>query len=448
MGSTGRQETTPVVRRAMARFVIVSVTALVALGTVTVVVDQKLAERTTLSEAELRTSQFAHNVIAPLLDAEFRSGVAGENRRTVEELLRNRMSDGSTVHIKIWAPGGRVLWSDESELIGRVFELGDDENALFGTESVISDLSHLDKVENATEVGEAPLLEVYAAAHDANGAPVLFEAYWATSQLQAEQDAILTRTVPVSLAVLFVFLMVVLWLAFRLARDVERKEMERRAMVGDALAASELERGRLAQDLHDGVIQDLSGLSYAVPALAADLPEAASDSRRVLEQVGLILQRDVAALRSLLTDIYPPDLESGGLVPEIEVLAARTREHDVDVEVHVDPEVADISVDVSRLTYRVVREGLRNVVTHAAAAHAWVRVVARDGDVVVEVEDDGRGVTEPPAIDERESEGHLGLRLLTQTLTRLGGSLVLGDSTAGGALLRATFPAALTGPER
>ena len=227
----------------------------------------------------MRTSQFAHNVIAPLIDAEFRSGVPGETRRTVEALLRNRMSDGSTVHIKIWAPGGRVIWSDESELIGRVFELGDDETALFGTESVISDLSHLDKVENATEVGEAPLLEVYAAAHDADGAPVLFEAYWSTSQLQAEQDATLTRTVPVSLAVLLAFLMVVLWLAFRLARDVERKEMERRALVGDALAASELERGRLAQDLHDGVIQDLSGLSYAVPALAAELPEDASDSQ-------------------------------------------------------------------------------------------------------------------------------------------------------------------------
>ena len=448
MGSPGRQETTPVVRRAMARFVVVSVTALVALGTVTVLVDQKLAESTTLTEVELRTSQFAHNVIAPLVDAEFRSGAPGEKRRTVEELLRNRMSDGSTVHIKIWAPGGRVLWSDENELVGRVFDLGDDETALFGTESVISDLSHLDKVENATEVGEAPLLEVYAAAHDADGAPVLFEAYWSTSQLQAEQDAILTRTVPVSLAVLLVFLMVVLWLAFRLARDVERKEMERRALVGDALAASELERGRLAQDLHDGVIQDLSGLSYAVPALAADLPEDASDSRRVLEQVGVILQRDVAALRSLLTDIYPADLEAGGLVPEIEVLAARTREHGVDVVVHVAPEAADISVDVSRLTYRVVREGLRNVVTHAGAAHAWVRVVARDGDVEVEVEDDGQGVTVPPAGEDRESEGHLGLRLLAQTLTRLGGSLVLGQGAAGGALLRATFPVGLSGPER
>ena len=163
----------------------------------------------------------------------------------------------------------------------------------------------------------------------------------------------------------------------------------------------------------------------------------------------MILQRDVAALRSLLTDIYPADLEAGGLVPELEVLAARTREHGVEVAVHVDSEVADISLDVSRLTYRVVREGLRNVVTHADAAHARVRVVARDDDVVVEVEDDGRGVSATRPGDERESEGHLGLRLLAQTLTRLGGTLDLGPSAAGGALLRATFPVALSArPER
>jgi signal transduction histidine kinase len=436
----------------MARFVAVSVTAMVALGTVTVLVDQRLAESTTLSEVERLTSQFSRNVVAPLVDSEFRTGAPGDKRRTIEALLRNRMSDGSIVHIKLWAQGGRVLWSDESDLIGQVFALGEDENALFGTRSVISDLSHLDKVENATEAGEAPLLEVYAAATDADGQPLLFEAYWATNQLQAEQNATLTRTVPVSLGVLLVFLVVVLWLAYTLARDVERKEIQRRELVGDALAASELERGRLAQDLHDGVIQDLSGLSYAIPALVAELPEEARSSQRVLEQVGVILQRDVAALRSLLTDVYPADLDAGGLVPEIHVLAARTGERGVDVHVLVAAEVAGISLDVSRLTYRVVREGLRNVVAHADASQAWVRALVADGSVVVEVEDDGRGVAGSPvestADVTSDSSGHVGLRLLSQTLHRVGGRLTLTEGVSGGALLRATFPVELAGSAR
>ena len=448
MRDGGRNGTTPVVRRAMARFVAVSVTALVALGTVTVLVDQRLAESTTLSEAERLTSQFSRNVVAPLVDSEFRTGAPGEKRRTVEAVLRNRMSDGSIVHIKLWAQGGRILWSDESELIGQVFALGEDENALFGTASVVSDLSDLDKVENATEAGEAPLLEVYAAASDADGQPLLFEAYWATNLLQAEQNATLTRTVPLSLGVLLVFLLVVLWLALRLARDVERREIERRELVGDALAASELERGRLAQDLHDGVIQDLSGLSYAIPALVAELPEEAQSSKRVLEQVGVILQRDVAALRSLLTDVYPAELESGGLVPEIHVLAARAGERGVDVHVLVSPEVADISLDVSRLTYRVVREGLRNTVSHADASHAWVRAFVADGNVEVEVEDDGRGLPASSTDAASESDGHVGLRLLSETVHRLGGRLTLTDGVSGGALLRATFPVELAGSQR
>jgi signal transduction histidine kinase len=426
----------------MTRFLVVSLVAMAVLGTVTVVVDRRFAESTTLAEAEQRTAQFARNVVAPLIDTSFRRQ-DGTSHATFESLLRNRMSDGSIVHTKVWATGGLIIWSDESELIGHVFDLGDDEVALFGTDGVVSDLSELDKVENASEAGEGPLLEVYAAVHDADGTPLLFEAYWSTDRLQAEQNAILTRTVPLSLLVLLVFQLVVLWLALRLARDVERTELDRRGMIGDALAASELERGRLAQDLHDGVIQDLTGLSYAIPAMAAQLPEHLKSPRRVLDQVGSILQRDVAALRQLLTDIYPADLDAGGLITEVDVLAQRAGERGVVVDARVDPRVASISLDVSRLTYRVVREGLRNVVTHAHASRAEVRAEIAGDQVLVSIEDDGRGFAEEP-----ETDGHVGLKLLGETIRRLGGSLSMSNAVGGGAMLRAMFPIELAGADQ
>jgi len=120
----------------------------------------------------------------------------------------------------------------------------------------------------------------------------------------------------------------------------------------------------------------------------------------------------------------------------------------VDVHVLVSPEVADISLDVSRLTYRVVREGLRNTVSHADASHAWVRAFVADGNVEVEVEDDGRGLPASSTDAASESDGHVGLRLLSETVHRLGGRLTLTDGVSGGALLRATFPVELAGSQR
>jgi signal transduction histidine kinase len=349
--------------------------------------------------------------------------------------MRSRMGDGSIAHIKLWASDSTIIWSDEPALIGTTFELEPDEAALFGTENVVSDLSDLSKPENTLEADESPLVEVYAGTFDLDGEPLLVEMYWPGEQIQAVQTAIVTRSAPLALGALFLFLLVILGLALSLARRVARGQVDRHNLLRDALAASELERGRLAQDLHDGVIQDLAGLSYAVPSVAGQLPPEMGSLRRVLDQVGLVLRQDVAALRTLLTDIYPADLASGGLETEVGVLARRAADSDVDVEVDIAEGMSDISLEVSRLVYRVVREGLRNVVKHAEATHAWVAARRVGPDVVVTVLDDGQGL-----VPDLDTEGHVGLRLLEQTVRDVGGRLTVENRPGGGVALTASFP--------
>ena len=105
----------------------------------------------------------------------------------------------------------------------------------------------------------------------------------------------------------------------------------------------------------------------------------------------------------------------------------------VDVDVPTDP---DWSVGTSRLAYRVLQEGLRNVVTHSGATRADI-TVRREGDEVhVEVSDNGRGLdsgAEP-------EPGHVGLQLLRENLLDFGGSLALKPRDAGGTTLAATIP--------
>ena len=436
MTSTGRAWGAPsVARTALVRFVVASMLALVVLGVVAVVANVSLAEASAREEMEQRTSIFAHSVVGPLVDHRVPHGDA---QGLLETVIRNRMSDGSVVHVKVWDREGRIIWADESELIDRAFALGADELDVLNHGGVVSDVSALGKPENEGEVGEAPLIEVYAATEDVTGLPILFEAYWASDRLTAQESAILTRSMPLTLLALLVFQAVVLALARTLALRVERGQSERDRLLRDAVGASELERTRLAQDLHDGVIQDLTGLRYALPSIAAQLPDQQSPSTRILDRMNEILQRDISALRKVLTDIYPADLKGDGLVREIDRLVFRVHEAGTDVKVEIDPRAADISLDVSRLAYRIIREGLRNVVAHAHASHAVVRVELVDADVVVSVVDDGGGLA-PSGVD----DGHVGLRLLGETLADVGGSLDVRSLTPTGAELVAEFPRTL-----
>jgi signal transduction histidine kinase len=221
-----------------------------------------------------------------------------------------------------------------------------------------------------------------------------------------------------------------------LARDVRKGQVERAVIARHALLSSELERRRIAQDLHDGVVQDLAGLGYALPAVTAMIVDGprGDTARRVAGQISGILERDVMALRTLLTDIYPPDLADEGLGLAIDRLADDARRSGPQVVVEVEDEL-DLPLEVAEIICRVIREGLRNVVTHADAARVRVDV-SRHGDVLdVRVADDGRGVPEEGA-----RPGHLGLRLLADSLEFAGGELTLRGLHPTGAALHARLP--------
>jgi signal transduction histidine kinase len=157
-----------------------------------------------------------------------------------------------------------------------------------------------------------------------------------------------------------------------------------------------------------------------------------------VHRIGEIITRDVAALRALLTDIYPPDLEGEGLVVAIEDLARDCVMVGVEVDV-VASEHLDLPPETAQLAYRVVREGLRNVVKHARATRATAGLVREHDRMIVSVTDDGVGLDS--GVDRRN--GHLGLRLLGDTIRDLGGQVELSGG-ATGARLEASFPVHLT----
>lgn len=442
-----------VLGRAARQFVIATLVVLTLLAIATVLVARQLAGDLALREARSRGTTYAHSVVGPMINSAVRAGDPAA-MATLDVLMRSRIEDGSIQHIKIWASDGEVLWSDEPGLAGSRFDLEDNVRALFGTEDSTADISDLSKVENAQDRSAGQLLEVYVGAHDADRIPIVVESYWTTEHLTDNQAAILIRVVPLSIGALLLLTLAVLPLALSLARRVDRAQAERARMLGHALSASRLEQRRIAQDLHDGLIQDLAGLGYALPAVADLLPSDATAARGVLTEVGAGVERDIAALRELLTDLYPSDLARVGLASALRELAERASLAGVQVDVAVDPDLGSGTSEVALLAYRVAREGLRNVLRHAHATQAEISLDTEGADVVVTVTDDGVGLhrgSELPAADHppdspRSPEptasqaGHLGLRLLSDTLHDVGGELTLVSRAEGGTQMTARFP--------
>lgn len=434
-------KTPSAVRSAVIRFTASSLVALFVLTIGTVVIAEKIARHQALDDARARGSGVADRLAAPLVDRDVRRDPASSSEQ-LNLVIGNRMADGSLSHVKLWDVDGRIIWADDKDLVGRRFDLEDDVAALFGTRDVTAELSDLSKQENAAERDEGQLLEVYAGTFDADGAPLVFEAYLPVDQMQQDAETIVRAYAPLVVGALALFLAVMLPLAVSLSRRVERAQLERSKMMRHALLASDLERRRIAADLHDGVIQDLAGLGYALPTVGRELRGGGDldRARSVLERATGIVQHDAAMLRSLMTEIYPPDLEGEGLRDAIQQLVqSAAGDGGLTVDLAIQPELT-LSQEAGRLTHRIVREALRNVVKHAHAQRITVELAQHSGHVLVRVMDDGRGPGDQPG---RSAEGHLGLRLLRDTITDFGGDLELKEVTGGGTSLVARFPASL-----
>ena len=454
-----------VVRGAVIRFVLWSLAVLAVVAAGTLMLSTPLAERLSIREATDRSIAYTSSVVKPLVDDKLLAGDPAATASLVR-LMHSRMADGSIAHMKIWTANGRVLWSDEAGVTGRTFELEDEVARLFGTNEAEGEISDLDKPENAQEQSAQELIEVYVGFKTDDGTPLVFEAYWPTEQIQQDVSDIRWQFTTLGLAALLLLAMALLPLALSLARRVDRGLAEREEMMAQALSASDLERRRLSQDLHDGIVQDIVALGYALPTIAAALPRDAHAARSLLEQVRGDVARGVAGVRELLTDVYPADLEHGGLAHAVQDLADRQRRSGTDVTVAVDSRLGE-PLAVAQLTYRIVREALRNVAKHAQATRVEVTASVEDDLATVEICDDGVGlrassdlprstVASPDArtdgsTDARTGsgnglpgdEGHLGLRLLRDTLLTFGGDLGVHDRPGGGTVLRATFPLAL-----
>jgi signal transduction histidine kinase len=212
-------------------------------------------------------------------------------------------------------------------------------------------------------------------------------------------------------------------LSQRVARDALRR----------VVAAQELERRRLARELHDETGQALTSVLLGLKAVEeAGSPEEMRAAGADLRELVVQTLQDV---RRLAVELRPRALDDFGLVPALERLTGSLAEH-TGIAVDFESALGDerLPSELETALYRVVQESLTNIVKHARATRASVLVARREGEVVVVIEDDGAGFD--PGLP-ADGIGLLGMRERAELVE---GTLTIETREGGGTTIIAEVP--------
>jgi signal transduction histidine kinase len=224
-------------------------------------------------------------------------------------------------------------------------------------------------------------------------------------------------------------------LAVSLARRVRDSHAEREQLLRRAVEASDTERRRIASDLHDGIVQDLTGVSFA---LTAEARKGTNHRRDVIAGSAGQVRDSITSLRSLLVDIYPPNLQEEGLESALADLLAKPRNRGVNGTLEVDLD-ALLDPATASLLYRAAQEAIRNVVRHSAASTVRIHL-GREGDrVTLTIDDDGRGF-DPQELAAATDDGHVGLRLLAGLIADASGEMEVYSGPGAGTAVTVSLP--------
>jgi signal transduction histidine kinase len=414
-------------------FVAAGLVALAVIAFGTVLASRQVAEADALNGAEHTADRTATYVVRPLLGAALNGDTT--SRAELDREVRSRLEEGSIIEMVVWRSDGTVVYAGRSADIGRVIDLPDEARAAIerGERSTGFEA----QPETGPIDGVTRVVEAYVPLALPGQPPMSLEVYYDYARVDHQISDLHARIVPLAVIALLALQLVQVPIAASLARSVRRHVADRAALLERALSASDAERRTIAADLHDGAVQDLNGVVFALTAMQPSIDPAV---RPVAQHAVRTLGGAADSLRRLMIDIYPPDLSGPGLPEAVNELAEPLRRGGTTVVLDVE-RLPPMDRDIAAALYRVARETLLNVAKHAHAHNVLVQLrpdPERPG-VLLRVVDDGVGA--PPDAIDRRPHGHFGLRLLADRVADLGGELTVTASEAGGTVAAARLPA-------
>jgi signal transduction histidine kinase len=356
-----------------------------------------------------------------------------------DRTVRSLVLDPGVVRIKLWDGSGHVLYSDDSRLIGQRFVLEEDELEILRSGRSVTTLVDVNSPENILERSStSDLLQVYSRVTTPGGTPLLFEEYFELQAIAAPALSNVNRLLPAFVVGLVALWLLQLPLAWRLVTRLRQSQDDREALHRKVIEASDNERRRIARDLHDGVVQSLAGVSYSLAAVGDRLDGIApADAVADIGDAADLTRDGVRELRTLISEIYPPNIEQLGLNAALTDLLTPLAGAGVETRVELADE-QPVSRDVASVLYRAAQESVRNAVTHSHAERVALSLDYDGGTATLIVRDNGVGFD--PGADQHDGRPHFGLLLMGELVAEAGGEAMVESSPGWGTTVVVEVP--------
>lgn len=221
------------------------------------------------------------------------------------------------------------------------------------------------------------------------------------------------------------------------SQEISRKNEQLEELILGLEHAQDEERRRIAQDIHDSVMQTLSGAIFELKAVEKSMDRSPAVPQ--LSSIRELLHQLETELRDVIQDLQPAELEPGGLIRAIEDEAARLQSrYAIRCSVRAAGHHRALPAAVEAAILRIVREALGNVQRHASARTVLLTLTMLKSEVRLTIRDDGVGFD-----PERSSDGrlHLGISGMRRRAEARGGSFDIESSPGDGTTITVTVPA-------
>lgn len=227
------------------------------------------------------------------------------------------------------------------------------------------------------------------------------------------------------------------------ATDItERKRVEEalKNLSRKILRAQEEERRRISRELHDEVGQSLTAISVTLATLRNNGAATSEHIRRVVAGTQHLLEDTMDSVHRFARELRPAMLDELGLLPalrsHIKSFSARTG---LRVRLRADPAAEKLNGDQKTAIFRIVQESLTNVAKHAHATRVTISLRPADGDMCVEIADNGKSFRTDPEIAAKQKQ-RLGLLGMQERARLIDGRFSIQPDPGRGTTVRVTFP--------